>query len=303
MVRFNLKGNIMSKLRVDQLSPVDDSASVNVMDLYIVSELSVFSKNFTGQNTRQLIRDRESALLPDNNVVRFVTWNNQGTYSINQFYGGDYANRQRVVDLADWYLRMGADFVGGQEHFIVPNLPASDIAVYPYQSGYHSNSMWYSGGRNYGNMVLSTRPLNNTTGIRFASPPDATDTEYRSYIRTEMIVNGATIAIYNTHLALTESRYTAMIAELVTRLQSETATHIVVMADWNTQNDSDFQPFISLGFSMVNRNGEINTNNVGGSWYIDRIFHKGFSAQGDYGTFNTPVSLGDHKPLYVDLTI
>ena len=75
------------------------------------------------------------------------------------------------------------------------------------------------------------------------------------------------------------------------------------MGDWNTNNDADFQPFITAGFTMVNKNGEINTNNNGGTWYLDRIFHKGFSVQGDYGSVNTPLAVGDHKPLYVDLTI
>ena len=258
---------------------------------------------YAGQNTRDQIRAREAALT--SNKVRFVTWNSQGAHSAYTYYGNDYANRQRVVDMTDWYLRMGADFVGGQEAYLVSDLPVADLAIYPYISAFHSNSMWFGTSRNYGNQVVATRPLQNSTGVKFASAPlpESTDTEYRSYVRTEMVVNGVTIAIYNTHLALEPVRYRAMIQELATTLQTETASHVVLMGDWNTQDDTDFSPLIPLGFNMVNHYGEINTNNVGGTWYLDRIFHKGFSSQGDYGAFDTPISLGDHKPLYVDLII
>lgn len=281
------------------------SVTVDLIDKF-GSRIEDESAAYSGVNTRQLIRQREEALSPTNNVVRFVTWNNQGANSIYHYYGNDYASSQRVIDLNDWYLRMGADFIGGQEHYTVPNLPNTALTMYPYQSGFHSNSEWFGTGRNYGNMVAATRPLKNSTSTKYSSAPnpgDPSDTEYRTYIRTEMVVNGVTIAIYNTHLALTPSRITAMIAELAGKLVTETASHIVLMGDWNTQIDSDFQPFLNLGFTMVNKYGELNTNNVGGTWYLDRIFHKGFSKQGDYGVFTTPISLGDHKPLYVDLTV
>lgn len=292
------------KVEGDKLTYNPGSVTVALIDKSD-SRIEDESAAYTGVNIRQLIRQREEALSPTNNVVRFVTWNNQGANSAYQYYGNDYASRQRVIDLNDWYLRMGADFIGGQEHYTVPNLPNTAITMYPYQSGFHSNSEWFGTGRNYGNMVAATRPLKNSTSTKYSSAPipDDPDNEYRSYIRTEMVVNGVTIAIYNTHLALTPSRITAMIAELAGKLVTETASHIVLMGDWNTQIDSDFQPLLNLGFTMVNKYGELNTNNIGGTWYLDRIFHKGFSKQGDFGVFNTPVSLGDHKPLYVDLTV
>lgn len=282
---------------VDSTGGIGPTAWIGLTDAILREQIVAPSTD----NVRQMIREREDAIA--SNKVRFVTWNNWGAGSISGYFGGDYANRQRIVDINLWWLRIGADFVGSQESYTVPNLRASELAMYPYGSGFQSTSEWFSFGRNYGNMVASTRPLTNTTGSRFLSPPTVGDTEYRSYVRTEMKVNGTTVVVYNTHLALSQERISAMIAELASMASAETQSHVVLMGDWNTNNDADFQPLIDAGFTMVNRNGEINTSNNGGTWYLDRIFHKGFSAQGEYGSVDTPLAIGDHKPLYVDLTI
>ncbi|QGH76735.1 tail fibers protein [Escherichia phage BEK3] len=282
---------------VDSTGGIGPTAWIGLTDATLREQIVATSTD----NVRQMIREREDAIT--SNKVRFVTWNNWGAGSISGYFGGDYANRQRIVDINTWWLRIGADFVGGQESYTVPNLRASELALYPYGSGFQSTSEWFSFGRNYGNMVASTRPLTNVTGSRFLSQPTVGDTEYRSYVRAEMKVNGTTVVVYNTHLALSQERISAMITELASMAAAETHSHVVLMGDWNTNNDSDFQPFIDAGFTMVNRNGEINTSNNGGTWYLDRIFHKGFSEQGEYGSVDTPLAIGDHKPLYVDLTI
>ena len=261
-------------------------------------------KDYTRPNIRQLIRDREEALT--GNKVRFVTWNTQGYNSVYTYYGKDFASQQRVTDLTEWFLRMKADFVGSQEVWSVPDQPDIFFAQYPYISAFQSISLWESSlGRRYGNLAVATRALNNSTFKIYDSQPipGDTDKELRSYIRTEMTVAGTTIAIYVTHLSLNQTRINEEIAELGLAMQNDTATHIVVMGDWNTSTDTDFAPFTDHGFTMVNRFGEFNTNNVGNTWYLDRIFYKGFSAEDDRGVFDTPVSLGDHKALYVDLVI
>lgn len=265
---------------------------------------TLFPKDYTLPNIRQLIRDREAALV--GNKVRFVTWNTQGYNSVYTYYGKDFANQQRVTDLTEWFLRMEADFVGSQEVWSVPDQPDRFFAQYPYISAFQSVSLWEASlGRRYGNLAVSTRALNNSTFKIYNSQPVSgdTDKEPRSYIRTEITVAGTTIAIYVTHLSLNKTRINEEIAELALAMQNDTATHIVAMGDWNTDVDADFAPFTDRGFTMVNRFGEFNTNNVGNTWYLDRIFYKGFSAEDDRGVFDTPVSLGDHKALYVDLVI
>lgn len=287
----------MSKVRVDQLSPTDDSVIVNVADL---ANLIAPAQDYTGQNTRQQIRSREAAL--SSNTIRFCTWNTQGDVSVG-YYGGDFASRERSADLTDYYLRIGADFIGHQEEMTVPNKRAKDFCMYPYIDGFFGvcPGVRETRGRKWGDLVISTRQLNNSTSTQHSSTPDGTDSEIREYIRTEITIGTHTVVIYNTHMSTSSARRAVDFAALAASASAETTPFVVLMGDWNADADAEYAPLVNAGFTMLNHYGDVNTCNNGGTWYLDRILYRGFSSHGEYGAFDNPTSLGDHKAFYADL--
>lgn len=88
----------MSKVRVDQLSPTDDSLTVNVKDLQLVNDLVTESANLPNGmvNISQAVSERIAAL--SSNTVRFCTWNIQGYYIVaneNSPEAGDTVDTSR----------------------------------------------------------------------------------------------------------------------------------------------------------------------------------------------------------------
>lgn len=285
----------------------------------------------TGRNIAQLMQDRIDAL--SSNTIRFTTWNIQGYYIVGNEqspqppdvvdttrFGRDVTSPIRIREQMEWILHIGADFVGMQEVCLQAytkqpwqklNTLGYAWQMFPYhQSSYYGiESYSYPEniiGNPVGNLSLATRPLTNGRDWKMYAP-ESPYGPYNSVHRVEMKVGDTTIAIYNTHLNVAEVEIHSQVAFIANLLESDTATHIVLMGDWNWNEDSTYQPFIDLGFTMVNKNGELGTynglNENWGQWYLDRIFHRGFSAQGDYGVLSPPRELGDHKPLWCDLTI
>ncbi|WP_394805268.1 tail fiber/spike domain-containing protein [Citrobacter koseri] len=306
---------------------VGTGAWIGVGDASLRHDLN--PESFTGQNIAQLVASRKSAL--SSNTVRFCTWNIQGYYIVanenspeagdtvdTSRFNRDVASLQRVREQVEWLLKIGVDFAGMQEVCLTmdckaDNKPLSSMAsiweLYPYIGSYMSFDSWNADmvlQNPQGNASLSTRELSNgiTTLMNGVS---STGTAFNAVSRVEMDVNGTTVAIYVTHLNVDLDTISSQISQISELIDSDTATHIVMMGDWNSNDDATYQPFIDRGFTMVNKNGELGTYNGGhtewGQWYLDRIFHRGFSSQGDYGVLTPPRELGDHKPLWVDLTI
>lgn len=256
---------------------------------------------YSGLNFREE-RDKRIAAL-STGTVRFCTWNIQGYYAVQvPEFDYDVASRQSIREHTEWYLRVGADFIGLQEVMYSVDSPDNALAMYPYISSYIGTSYWTH--EKYGDVAISTRQQQNSSHVIMREAIPGVDSG-NQYLRTEIVVNGITIAVYVTHLNTDPLIISEQISQIATAVSNDTATHIVMMGDWNSHDDLTYQPFINLGFSMVNRYGELNTYNgdQGWEWYMDRIFHRGFSNQGDYGVYTPPRRLGDHKPLYVDLTI
>lgn len=257
--------------------------------------------SYSGLNFREE-RDKRIAAL-STGTVRFCTWNIQGYYAVQvPEFDYDVASRQSIREHTEWYLRVGADFIGLQEVMYSVDSPDNALAMYPYISSYIGTSYWTH--EKYGDVAISTRQQQNSSHVIMREAIPGVDSG-NQYLRTEIVVNGITIAVYVTHLNTDPLIISEQISQIATAVSNDTATHIVMMGDWNSHDDLTYQPFINLGFSMVNRYGELNTYNgdQGWEWYMDRIFHRGFSNQGDYGVYTPPRRLGDHKPLYVDLTI
>ncbi|WP_444878421.1 endonuclease/exonuclease/phosphatase family protein [Citrobacter koseri] len=305
---------------------VGTGAWIGVGDASLRHDLN--PESFTGQNIAQLVASRKSAL--SSNTVRFCTWNIQGYYIVanenspeagdtvdTSRFNRDVASLQRIREQVEWFLRIGADFVGMQEVYMGMDckLPGKTInsvgsiwGLYPYRGSFMSFDSWSADmvlQNPGGNLSLATRPLVN--GTESLMETSTSGMAFRAVSRVEMVVNGVTIAIYNTHTDTGTPTIANQISHIASLIDTDTSTHIVLMGDWNNNDDSVYQPFIDRGFTMVNKNGELGTYNGGhtewGQWYLDRIFHRGFSSQGDYGVLTPPRELGDHKPLWVDLTI
>lgn len=317
----------MSKVRVDQLSPTDDSVTVNVSDLKIINDLAeVNNETQNLLNVAQEINNRKIAL--SSNIIRVCTWNVQAFLSITKQdessdhyfdssrFNRDLSSQQFVREHIEWLLKMGVDVVGIQEFYgrMLSKHQWSDTTsigsnwrMYPYVDSFMAieTVSRYTLRRGFqgGNLILSTRKQQGGIATLLDNPNEGV--VYRSCARSEINVNGVTVAVYSLHLSTVPENQTTQILKIVELVNSDTASHIVLLGDWNFNDDSGFAPLTSIGFTLASANGEINTSNYGGgaTWYFDRILHRGFSSQGPVNTMTPPYELGDHKPMFCDLTL
>lgn len=255
-------------------------------------------------------------------VIRFCTWNIQNGYLIFVYYddpdGGDARRFNRDEDsplymseINEHLLRMGIDIVGFQEVIHRWDAPIALRAIYPYVDAAEGRTDQDANGvtvnRVYSNAVMSTKSISGSANT--VLKPRVGTTDGNSLVKTTINWNGTTVSMYNVHLAGENATDADRIAQLNTVagiLSADTNTHIVLTGDFNLHLDSQFTALTGIGFNMVNNENGPNTYNgtKGWVWHMDRIFHKGFSAQGSWGVDeDTPRELGDHKPVWVDLTI
>ena len=283
-------------------------------------------------NVAQAIAERRVAL--SSNTVRFCTWNIQTYYVVSNEnnpggpdsvdtsrFDKDYSSVQLIREHIEWLLRIGADVIGLNEvntsRECVREGGGYGDMLYNWEMGAYADSYFaptllrdtHSLGNPVGNGLVSTRALSNSSIYQFDTSTDPQyNSTYVSVARSEINVNGTVVAVYATHLSVDQTTLISQIQQLCEILSTDKTSHIVVMGDMNWNDDAVYKPIICQGFTMVNKNGELNTYNGGnteewGVWYLDRIFHKGFSSQGEYGVATPPRELGDHKPLWCDLTI
>lgn len=247
------------------------------------------------------IRNRTS------NTMKIGTWNVWGAGGQTNY--GDIGSRVRNKDLIERILDAQLDYCGMQECYYNYSTPVTMLQIYPYTSAFHGVVERYDRGvtiRNfdYGNVALCTGAVQSNESFTYASTPGANDVdkEYRGFTRTVATIRGVQVAFYNTHMSYEQPRFTAMFAELLAKVKTETVSHIAVMGDFNTDDAALFKTFTDEGFVSHN-NKEFNTNNSGGSWFIDNIFTKGFGTVIDKNVHDAPRSLSDHKMFYVELEV
>lgn len=292
----------MSKLRTDQLTPLDDSVVINVADLANLNGIVV--SPYSGFNVRQDIIDREVALTSNTNL-RVITWNIAMGFQITGWEPNrDFASLLIKERMRQWTLQLGGDIVGLQECWSTPASTFSQFAYYPYVDTNDLVTTTDANSRRFGTGVISTRPLTAKTSGVFTgtgSPVDPTD--IRGYTRSVVTVGANPVAFYNVHMSLDPVKRATDIGQLFTLVNADSTPRIVITGDWNTQTDSDFNAFTGAGFGVINTFGEFNSNNHGSTWYIDRILHKGFSSVASKGTMAVPYELSDHRPVYADFVL
>ena len=127
-----------------------------------------------------------------------------------------------------------------------------------------------------------------------------------NYTRSVVTVGSTQVAFYVTHLnAYDQATRLAQLETLAIAAAADSIAHVVIAGDFNLHLDSEYTALLSRGFSMVNNENGPNTYNgqQGFVYHMDRLFHRGFSAQGAWAVEEIPRELGDHKPVWVDLTI
>ena len=230
--------------------------------------------------------------------------------------GGDASRFNRDEDsplymseINEHLLRMGIDIVGFQEVIHRWDAPIALRAIYPYVDAAEGRTDQDVDGvtinRVYSNAVMSTKPITSASNTVLA--PRVGTTDGNSLVKTVINWNGTAISMYNVHLAASDdATRLAQLNTVAGVLNADTNIHIVLTGDFNLHLDSQFSALTNIGFTMVNNENGPNTYNgtKGYVWHMDRIFYKGFSAQGSWGVDeDTPRELGDHKPVWVDLTI
>ncbi|MGL5965638.1 MAG: endonuclease/exonuclease/phosphatase family protein [Kluyvera sp.] len=300
----------------DDTGGIGEGAWKNLGDIGVRRDISI--TDYSGVNVIDATISRVNALALS--VIRFCTWNIQNGYPIFVYYddpdGGDARRFNRDEDsplymseINEHLLRMGIDIVGFQEVIHRWDAPISLRALYPYADAAEGRTDQDANGvtvnRVYSNAVMSTKSIASSSNTVLA--PRVGTTDGNSLIKTVINWNGTEISMYNVHLAASDdATRLAQLDTVAGILNADTNTHIVLTGDFNLHLDSQFTALTSIGFNMVNNENGPNTYNgtKGWVWHMDRIFHKGFSAQGSWGVDeDTPRELGDHKPVWVDLTI
>lgn len=268
-------------------------AWIGIGDAALRSDIRFSSENSFRSNARALNEKVES--------VRFCTWNIWGYGSTYNYFQKDITSKERVLWLKNVFLETSADVLGMQEVWSNAELTSNDYVVYPYNSC--NLGMVYDQGRGWlsGNAILSRFNVLSTDRILYTESGNATDSEPRGFMKSVISIDGNNISCYNTHLSTSDQRYTLEITQLYQYVVNDENEKVVITADWNMDDTSLLAPFINIGFTLVNDH-EFNTNNTGGSWYIDMILHRGFSEKSS-GVVDVPIELSDHKLLYVDLEV
>lgn len=235
---------------------------------------------------------------------RFVTFNIYTGDTINNRFNGDFTSMDRVLELQECIISMGASVVGMQEFYSLTESNVNSYKINPLSNAFFGEAGALNNNRLYGNSMLSSYSLNNTESHIYQSEPSSEDSEMRGYIKAEIDISGVTVIVINTHLSTDNSRAKAMILELAAIITSDTSGRpYILMGDWNISSEDAFKPLTDIGFSRANNN-RYNTanNNEGWSAYIDDILYRGVSFV-DSGVFEIPVSISDHKPFYLDFEV
>lgn len=213
-----------------------------------------------------------------------------------------------MAEINEHMLRMGLDIVGMQEVLHRWDAPINLRALYPYVDAAEGRTDLDADGvtanRVYSNSVMGMHKI--TSSSNTVLRPREPSSDGNGLLKTVMTINGVTISFYNTHLyAYDDTIRLQQLDTIAGILQADTNTHIILTGDFNLHLDSQFAALTNIGFNMVNNQDGPNTYNgtKGWEWHMDRIFHKGFSAQGTWNVDEIPRELGDHKPVWVDLTL
>lgn len=244
----------------------------------------------------QTVRDSEPTSL------RFMLWNIWGPGSTQ--WPGTYWSVERRRDFWLKYLDNTADFIGMQEVYTGVFSPVTDYLFPPYNYAGYAESTRFDGDRIYGNASICKYPMTSTAHL-YTEPTTSSDSEPRGYVKSVITVGTQTVTVFVTHLSTDDVRINSELMQLLAAANAVTGP-VLVMGDMNASGDSRYTAFTSAGYTMVGCDGEFNTNNTagGGTWYIDRMFYKGFKGEVSRSMYSeVPKTLSDHLPIILELNL
>ena len=245
---------------------------------------------------------------PVTDHINVATWNIWSYYTIPKYYNHDWATTEKISDTVDVALSEGVHIFGLQET-LIPIGYEDDFLSRGFYSGLNVSNrtvrLGYNGNPKtplaYGNAILSSLPILETGGGNFAVQGAVGDEQ--GWALTVVDIGGDEVAFYCCHTTInTSEALLAQVQEMADIAAADPRSKVVVVGDFNA-GDSGCQALVDSGLTMLNADGQYNTNNVGGTWYIDRIFYRGFSAHGNLRALSQPEKLGDHKPFFATLYI
>lgn len=243
---------------------------------------------------------------PITDRINVATWNIWSWRTIPNYYNHDWATTEKISATVDVALSEGVHILGIQET-LIPLGYEDDFLSRGFYRGINirnrTDRLGYDGNPKtplaYGNAILSSIPILETGGGNFA----VQDMQEQGWALAVVDIGGDEVAFYCCHTTShTSEALLAQVQEMADIAAADTRSKVVVVGDFNT-GDSGCQALVDSGLTMLNADGQYNTNNIGGTWYIDRIFYRGFSAHGNLRALSQPEKLGDHKPFFATLYI
>lgn len=268
---------------------------VGVGDASLRSDLSGLVK-FAPDNPH----DNLNQAYNDGSTISVSTWNIQTYAVVGSRYARDMTAPQRFSDLASFICQTASPIVCMQEAYDGPSAHMSNLAVEPYADeafGYGNvltDTTNLMVGYRAGNSTLSVYKLSDEKVIRVTDEGTYIRLASRSTVDHPVV---GKIAIYNVHGSWFETAARKLYSDIIADYKALGVSKVIVIGDFNHNTTVPwFSGFTDDGFTIVN-NMQYDTRNDGtGSWYIDNIIIKGFTAQ-DVQVLAPEPSLADHKML------
>lgn len=231
-------------------------------------------------------------------VFRVGSWNIQG-YT-ERPYVAAWATKQIDADILALQEAWQAKSSGSR-----PDLDAQRV-ITPNRSLHWQQSVDYSERWLKGRATLSALRLESQSWL---------PTPAQGVLRSEVVVLGRRVAIYNVHLPWTAnvSLRRTYIQNHFNLVASDPAPYKIIVGDFNTPDDvqtappidsSSLEPLTDAGYKHLQvASGWMSTRNANPSllFYGDNIFlSPGLEFTGSWGTFGLPDTY-DHQPIWADV--
>ena len=138
----------------------------------------------------------------------------------------------------------------------------------------------------------SHHEMKNCELIPYKSSPS---NQTQHYFRVDIVINGKTVRMYNTHLDAYDPIVTkAEMQELALAVKSDPSTYKIVVGDFNTRDSNVYNIFANMGYKLAIPVSE---------GLLDNIFYSPTIQMLSSEIIPTPPSITDHDLIYAELQL